>query len=228
MRTEKDYLTEKGKVGIILVLYSRSPVGWVVEPDEDNPNSTVKTKWRIWTFHLNAKTKRERDRDWSFGWIAIVNPLLQSFCKQEQPFTEITQFSSHMNLNLNSGHCVYFPSGSRRTSYLSSFLHWHILKKAFNSPRTCSGDSQHGVIFLLFVQILEKQLLGTAFCNQFLSHHIKWSFSKKALKASSQDHLIRGAKFCQIRSFFEHCSKSLCPPPPSFWTSCCKFFWWIS
>ena len=95
-----------------------------------------------------------------------------------------------MNLNLNSGRCVYFPSGSRRTSYLSSFLHWHILKKAFNSPRTCSGDSQHGVIFLLFVQILEKQLLGTAFCNQFLSHHIKWSFSKKALKASSQDHLI--------------------------------------
>ena len=47
VRTEKDYLTEKGKVGIILVLYSRSPVGWVVEPDEDNPNSTVKTKWRI-------------------------------------------------------------------------------------------------------------------------------------------------------------------------------------
>ena len=40
---------------------------------------------------------------------------------------------------------------------------------------------------------------------------------------------IRGAPIHQIRSFFEHCSKSLWPPPPpSFWTSCCKFFWWIS
>ena len=35
---------------------------------------------------------------------------------------------------------------------------------------------------------------------------------------------IIGAILRQIRSFFEHCSKSLWPPPPSFWTSCCKFF----
>ena len=36
---------------------------------------------------------------------------------------------------------------------------------------------------------------------------------------------VRGAMSHQIRSFFEHCSKSLWPPPPpSFWTSCCKFF----
>ena len=27
---------------------------------------------------------------------------------------------------------------------------------------------------------------------------------------------IRGAIRHQIHSFFEHCSKSLCPPPPSF------------
>ena len=40
---------------------------------------------------------------------------------------------------------------------------------------------------------------------------------------------IRGAILHQIRSFFEHCSKSLWPPPPlRFEHHVANFFWWIS
>ena len=41
--------------------------------------------------------------------------------------------------------------------------------------------------------------------------------------------MLRGANLRQICSFFEHCSKSLCPPPPlRFEHHVANFFWWIS
>ena len=52
--------------------------------------------------------------------------------------------------------------------------------------------------------------------------------TKKTYELSKTGHLhmllLRGAPLYQIRSFFEHCSKSLWPPPPSCWTLCCNFF----
>ena len=109
-----------------------------------------------------------------------------------------------------------------------AFSHSNSTSRLLRLNHTHFTHQSYFIGLIIFVLQISVTLLHpcTIICQNLALQH---NWKPLSTIISKYDHTsifvtIRGAHLHQIRSFFEHCSKSLWPPPPSFWTLCCKFF----
>ena len=107
----------------------------------------------------------------------------------------------------------------------SSAVGWVVLPTLFPASETSSSSSLPPTTTSTINIIIDTFIIFTV--TIIITLHFDWSWT--SIYNIPILIMIRGANFRQIRSFFEHCSKSLWPPLPlRFEHHVANFFWGIS